>query len=601
MNASEKRVGAMFMLNDQVPDAETTGQKAGAVYRKGVTDLIVNGRTGLGHHLDPIYANAFGAIIQSARELSNERPREPRRKVWFTELNWPSGNSGGKVTKNPDFRAKAAKPGRNGEIKVRESQFPTAYSFGKDVDRLSRAATNAYLATTHNWYLENFPEAFKEDLIGGDYCDEPAAGYADLFNIIDRGCVPFTEELPERYQQMHGVPLEKDFPHIWGGQDWVNRIARGRISATITTLYGDNWFSPIRDWCDRQGVGLFGHILQEENPLDLIAHEGDPFKVWPYFDVVGVDQIGPLVKTSHILAMKSAQAVASLTRRPGIMVEAFGGSGHPSLEDIDETIEYLLDNGVTFPIIHGFFTSLEGRQRQYDAPPSFFEEPYWGHVGNMVEHFKNEIDFRDGELVVYYPVDAIIATRNPSKQEEARRISRALQDTASSLYGLRDWGDPIDFDILNDERILRGDLSGRRRIFMPRATAISVEILGKIAKFSADGGEVVFVDGLPEYPLREEDQEVFDRAMAAIMEGKIREIEGRKPSRLSIEAALNAAEGHKYLLWHHLSSINPWWEHLHSKYINGSVELGARWMDRRLVGSDTVVNIGKKVKNYFFR
>ena len=77
----------MFMLNDGVLIPEKTRQQARAVLETGITDLIVNPRVGIGNHLDDPYANAFGAIIESAREVSSERPSDPTRKVWFTEKN----------------------------------------------------------------------------------------------------------------------------------------------------------------------------------------------------------------------------------------------------------------------------------------------------------------------------------------------------------------------------------------------------------------------------------------------------------------------------------------------------------------------------------
>lgn len=592
---AKERVIPFWFWNDAKLDKGKIFHQMDQIHGKGINEVVIHPRYGLGNYLDREWFFNIGAALEHAQQLG--------MRVWFAdEKDWPSGTAGGRVTEDYEYRGKAAKPDRNGKLKWQQSQFHPAYSFNHYVDVLSEQATMEFIGWTHRQYFRNFPQYFENGVVAGFFCDEPGM-YQNLFGVVDSGMLPYTEGMSEYYQRIHGVSLAEDFPHIWGGQGWENRTARLRYSQVLKDFYILNFLGKLHDWTFNHGVLLIGHILEEEHPLNAIKSQADPFWAMAHFDWATYDLIGEHLPKKHIIAAKMAKSVARTYGKSEVAAETFGGFGWGlTSDDMRNVGRWQTRNGTTVWIPHALFSSLDG-SRRFDAPPSFFEEPYWSEFGEIAQSFRGQVGIGiDGKRAVYYPTKAIQAAYNPRNEEEARRISDALRNICGELEGAKiTMGVDLDFELLNDDGIL-GSLPSFEQLFLPRSTVVPINVLEEIARFSADGGEVIFCDGLPQFPEREDEQREFNKQLERIRNGKVRELEGKKPSRYSLEALLTSpkAEGRKYLIWHTLSSVSPAVETKYSEF-NGRFEWLLAFLDRRLIGVGRLVNIAKKIKNYFFR
>ena len=601
MNTEAKeRVIPFWFWNDDKLDKDKMSHQMDEIYGKGIREVIIHPRFGLRTYLDREWFFQVGCALEHASDLG--------MRIWFAdEKDWPSGTAGGRVTdkNNDEYRARAAKVDHNGKLMWRNSQFHPAYTFGSYVDVLSGRATGEFIGRTHQQYYNNFPGYFGKEgngVIAGFFCDEPGM-YQNLFGVVDGGMLPYTDGIIEYYQKINGVPFKRDFPHIWGGQDWKNRTARLRYFQVLKDFYTLNFLRKLHDWCFGHGALLIGHVLEEENPLNAIKSQADPFWAMANFDWATYDLIGEHLPQKQIIAAKLAKSVARTYGKPEVAAETFGGFGWGLTPDAMRNIgKWQTRNGTTVWIPHALFSSLDG-SRRFDAPPSFFEEPYWSEFGEIAQSFRDQVGSgKDGKRAVYYPTKAIQAAYNPGNEVEAWKISEALRQICSQLESAStSMGVDLDFEILNDDGVL-GSLPSFDHIYLPRATVIPVKVLNEIARFSANGGEVIFYDGLPQFPELEDEQGVFNRHLEKIKNGNTRVLEGKKTSRYSLESLLASpkAEGRKYLVWHTLSSISP---ELDARYsaVNGKVQHVLKWMDRRLVGIDRAINIAKKIKNYFFK
>ncbi|TSC87883.1 MAG: glycoside hydrolase family 2 sugar binding protein [Microgenomates group bacterium Gr01-1014_7] len=589
-NIEGGRVIPFWFWNDKKLDKEKIGHQMDEISQRGITEVIIHPRFGLTDYLNEEWFYHAGYALSRAEQLG--------MRVWFTdEKDWPSGIAGGQVTKQKEFIAKVVKPDREGNLKVRESRFHPPYSFGSYVDVLSEDATGTFIQSTHQAYYDRFPHYFENGVIAGFYCDEPGM-YANLFGVVDGGAVPYTSELPEVYRRMHGVPLDSDFLHIWGRQDWINRSARLRYFQTLGHLYNNNFLDQLHNWCKSHGVLFIGQLLSEEDPLAAVKSQADPFSALGNFDWAGYDLIGGFSPQKDVISARFAKSVAKLYGKPEVMAETFGSFGWGlTVDHIREVNRWQIKNGATVLIPHALFSSIEG-ERRHDAPPSLMEPPYWDSFGQITREFKDGVLRNDqtSRFAVYYPVPAIQASYNPADEREAKRISRAMQDVCGRLEAARtSLGLDLQFDLLNDVGVLNS-LPDHDSLYLPRAMVIPVSVAREISRFSRNGGEVIFYDGLPQFPEREDEQMEFNKYLETIMSGRIQILEGRKIPRLSLEAA--DPEGWKYLLWHTLSAISPTLEAKYSQ-VNGELEILSGYFTRRLAGIDRLEVFAKKVSSYF--
>lgn len=569
MNGLENqgRCMPLWIINDALEKDRLTYQLKD-IKNHGIDEVIIHPRYGLPKetYLSNDWFWHVGVILKEAKELC--------MGIWFyDELNWPSGTAAGRVTTNPNFAAKVCWE-QDGKVRVRQSKFRTAYDRFPYVDALSSLATQSFIDSTYEEYYQRFPEYFG-DVIRGFYHDERGM-YANFLNAVDKSTLPYSEDLETTHLQLHNIPFNTDVVNIYRGSDQAGREARLRFFQSTGDLYVGN-LKRLQEWCNHHGVYFIGHLLIEEDPLELIKTQADPFRALSIFDIPGCDIIGGYHPEKQTLSAQFARSVAASYGKTAVHSEVFGAFGkNLTSEKMKEVLRWQVQNGTTVIVPHALFYSTSG-DRAFECPPSLMNGPIWGEMPNLIKYFQSELAKKIESTerdAVYFPVKAIQSAYNPRNPEEAKKIANTLVETCSNLYRLR-----IPFAVLDDEGV-NNRLSQHQRLYVPESTLMPLETLDQIAKFSNEGGNVIFSGGKPEFAEHESEQRSFEHAMEKINPDRTEEIDGIPSRRLNIWKIIEpTAAAVDYKIW---SRLSPAWADRYSR-TKGKIEIATGYVSRRFI------------------
>ncbi len=536
------------------------------IKQHGIDEVIIHPRYGLPHetYLNNDWFSHVGTVLKEAKTSG--------MGVWFyDELNWPSGTAGGRVTTNTDYAAKVCwEKDRN--VRVREASFKTAYDRFPYADVLSPDATGSFIDSTYEEYYRRFPEYFG-NTIRGFFHDERGM-YANFLNFKDRGTLPYSETLQTLHRQLHNVPFDADVVNIYRGAGQESHQARLRYFQSAGELYAEN-IRRMRDWCNKRGVYFIGHLLIEEDPLELVKTQADPFGVLSIFDIPGYDIIGGFNPARQTLTAQYARSVASTHEKKGVFGESFGAFGQNLTTDkMREVLRWQAQNGTTTIVPHALFYSIRD-DRSVECAPSLMEEPYWSEMPYLKEYFYSQLDRvgrREEQDAVYYPIKAIQSAYNPRHPQEAARVAKTLVEKCSGLYN-----QGIPFTVLDDVGV-RKRLARHSRLHVPSSTIMPLETLEAIAGFSRNGGTTIFYGDKPQFPEHAQDQKIFDQTLGEINHGKV-EVRDSRPSRRRniwnvIEPTTAALD---YGIWYRLQ---PRWADRYAK-LKGKISIATGYISRR--------------------
>lgn len=538
-----ERIIPFWMINEAPDTSELTRQLEG-MKEKGITQFVINPRWGLpeGFYLSPEWFKSTGHILVEAGRLG--------MGIWIhDDINWPSGTGGGRLTQpgSPN-RAMVLGVSNGDNLTSCPSSFKIAYQKAAYLDVLSDNAAKEFIGLTHEAYKRNFGEHFG-GIIKGFYTDEPGF-YANFGGVVDAGTVPFTEDLPKQFRQRRGYNPEKEIPYMWKEQGARSRRIRQDYFQTISELYQERFLGRLRQWCHKNKLFFIGHLAEEEDPLNSVKSQADPFAAAKNFDWAGYDLVAALTQP-HIISARLAHSIALINQKPEVMAETMGSFGWKMTpEQMFKVAKFHAEHGTTILVPHALFYSING-DRRYESPPSLMEEPYWSEFGKFVQTFEERAakhEIKPAQTAVFYPVRALWASYNPGNDKEARGISETVKLVSLGLAS-----DGKEFDYLNEEALENppGDYS---EIVFPRATVLSLDSLKALKKRLKEGCQVTFVGSYPRYSAEVKDQQKFDILMQEIKSDSLINFQ---PLDVKASSIMSKLPGIQYLVWQRLARISP--------------------------------------------
>ena len=206
--------------------------------------------------------------------------------VWlYDEFNFPSGQCGGRIMQeDPDLALHFL------QVFEKDGVFSCGITSNLNApDVLNPEVTRKFIAYTHERYAERFGKYFGS-LIKGIFTDEPSFNYyVGVGTGEEKLLIPFYPELEADYAALTGSPLKKDLefcirnrcPRFW--EPFAGKLLGKRfLNAFIL---------PIRDWCDRHGLLMTGHLLREGNLENSLGATGTPMEATDAFSLPAVDEI----------------------------------------------------------------------------------------------------------------------------------------------------------------------------------------------------------------------------------------------------------------------------------------------------------------------
>lgn len=320
-----------------------------------------------------------------------EACREHGMLVWlYDEDKWPSGFSGGSVPlADADFRFKTliARPVGS---PIPESCAPLgnsvnglqAYVWTAPLgdpwfngtcyaDLMNRKAMRKFLDDAYEPYFERYGDLYG-DLIRAEFTDEPTTAHRSRLPI---GSVPFTGELPAKFEQMFGYdPLPKLhllFEDAPGCEKF--RLHYFRVT---NELFERNFSQQLGDWCDDHNIALTGHYILEG---DLYHQQLWGSKLMPNYrhqGIPGIDHLGRQIEER--ITTKQCHSVANQYGKRRMLSELYGVAGGAlTFEDRFWIASQQIVLGVNLLNPHlSLYTMAGCRKRDYPQN-IFYQQPWW--------------------------------------------------------------------------------------------------------------------------------------------------------------------------------------------------------------------------------
>jgi alpha-L-rhamnosidase len=546
-----------WFLNGDLDPAQMRSQLREFV-DKGMPGIILHGRFGLElPYMGETYLDRIQLAVEEARKLG--------LKTWiYDEMNWPSGTADFRVVQErPDLAQRYIECV---SLDVRGPWF--AYLTGGDsrYNDFERSTPVAAFAIAHetgevrdltrnlsfqnvipweippgNWtlmyivekradyYIDAIdPEATAEfirrgyepyadrlapldtDQTPGFYTDEPAMHY--YVTGHSNPIVPWTKDMFGRFYRHCGYDLRRRLPDLFFDVSPDSARVRHDFYNAITDFYSDAYYRQIHEWCHERGLAFTGHLLYEEWLRQQIRVEGNIFKHFVHFDVIGVDHLYPVIGTRDLpaehVAMKAGSSAAHQNGSPRLLCESFGGIFMDATMQRMKWItdwEYVL--GVNLLNPHGFHYTLEG-PRKRDWPPSmFYQYPWWRYYGDFSDYVSRLSHLLSGgrhvaRVAVIWPINAMFAAYRPQTRTPlGDRIENDFNTLTDLFLRIHHDFDYIDESLLADADAQAGELVvGDERhalVVVPPMAHIQLATLERLERFVAEGGRVLGAVLLP--------------------------------------------------------------------------------------------------------
>ena len=209
-------------------------------------------------------------------------------KVWlYDEYNWPSGTCKGRVpNENDAWRYAEHGVYRNPDGSYR---WTTALAPAGWVNVCEPAAVARFIELTHEVYAHRLARWFKNKTILGIFTDEP--GHPTHVTFPDgQPLVSFRKYsgMEDEYRNATGRELKADV------EKWL-QTKTGDVWQIYLDLMGKRfraaYFDQLRAWCDRHGILLTGHMINENYIVGSARCNGNPILCLRGLSLPGMDEI----------------------------------------------------------------------------------------------------------------------------------------------------------------------------------------------------------------------------------------------------------------------------------------------------------------------
>lgn len=280
-------------------------------------------------------------------------------KFWiYDEDGWPSGTVGGELLtahpedrqlfinldslQNQDCLMTFFEDGESWCLNVKE---------GPGVNYLSPVFTQHFIDMTHERYRHGLSsEAF--EYVSAIFSDEPELGLGHAFEhgLSKHGSIPWSHDLPEKYEKIFGEPLIPLLKYcFFDGPDSLS--FRIRFREFLTEVFCESFLTPINTWCKKYNLDFTAHVKGEEDPLFQAFMVGSCSRVYKNISLPGIDALERMPSNDFYPLQLSSSARQFGNGR--CMSESFGGAGWGARpEDFERYIMWLGKSGVTDFVIH---------------------------------------------------------------------------------------------------------------------------------------------------------------------------------------------------------------------------------------------------------
>ncbi|MBK1879642.1 hypothetical protein [Pelagicoccus mobilis] len=392
---------------------------------------------------------------------------------------------------------------------------------GRYPDLMNREAMSRFIANMHAPILAQIDDPANQ--VEGFYCNEPNLMQTHWKGGYDApyACAPWTDELPEYFEEMHRYELFSVLPAIFEGNDDQARRARIHYRQAVANLLTESFAVQIREWCNERGIKSSGHYLLNQFLSMHVQGYGDMMKFVSEFDVPALDIPIPNPDEFRDFAYQQTRFFSSVgvwkERGDTIMLldPIIGGYGRSRLSP---RLPLLL-NSVNMASFHGanIFTSYlpfeatrkktftnghENKATGYTKEEYRFFNEYTGRMTQVLRGAR-----RDAGVGLYYPISMFQADLLASDKfwPTIKDLYQNRQDNWDNTEKALLDGD-IEYMILHPEAVSEAEIEdgwmkigygAYHTLVMPHLELLPLAVADQLERFEASGGKVIWVGQVP--------------------------------------------------------------------------------------------------------
>lgn len=379
------------------------------------------------------------------------------------------------------------------------------------VNTLDKKAIERFIQVTHERYKEYFAADFGQT-IPSIFTDEPQFTRKTL---LDRSTddsdviLPWTDDLDETFFASYGCHLLPSVPElIWELKDGVSQV-RYRYHDHIAERFASAFADTVGSWCDRNGIALTGHMMEEPTLCSQTASLGEAMRSYRSFGIPGIDML--CANMEFTTAIQARSAVHQFGRE-GMLSELYGVTGWDfDFRDYKLHGDWQAVCGVTVRVPHLAWYTMKGEAKR-DYPASiFYQSPWYEKYHVLEDHFarvntamtRGKPDVRIG---VIHPVESYWLHWGPNDKTALRR-----EQLDNDFLSLTDWllKGSCDFDFICESLLpglckepgapLKVGEMAYDAIVVPGCETLRSETVDILISFAAAGGRLIFMGEAPKY------------------------------------------------------------------------------------------------------
>ena len=390
----------------------------------GLGGFHMHVRTGLENEY---LSDEYMGLVKSCVDYAKDK----EMLAWlYDEDRWPSGAAGGIVTKDRKYRErylfftcnKEYKPTADDSLLLArfdvcldvnntlasykkleegESAQGTEWQVWREISRdnpwyngqayldtLNKDAVKKFIEVTHDKYKEWVGDDFGKT-VPAIFTDEPqfrrkqTLAFADSKQDVK---LPWTDSFAERFEEKYGYSIIEKLPELlWDLPENQVSVARYHYHDFIAELFATAFADQCGEWCEKNGIALTGHMMEEPTLKSQTAALGEAMRSYRGFHIPGIDM---LCARFELTTAKQAQSAVHQYGRAGMMSELYGVTGW----DFDFRGHKLHGDwqaalGVTVRVPHLSWVSMKGNAKR-DYPASISYQSSWYKEYSYIEdHF----------------------------------------------------------------------------------------------------------------------------------------------------------------------------------------------------------------------
>ena len=408
-------------------EKEELKRQVGVMKEMGFGGYFMHSRAGLiTEYLGDDWFDMINAV-------ADEGEKQGLESWLYDEDRWPSGSAGGKVTVDPQYRAKSLvltetdpaeyEPDKNDlavfygkidgfdiyeyrELEKGEKPEPaegwkvlrftvvpdrpsSGYNGTTYIDTMSRKATDKFIEMTHEEYKKRCGDRIGKS-IKGIFTDEPHRGHM-LDNLHNEGgkrvcSLCYTDDMFEEFEKRYGYSARAILPEIYYNKDgksvWP---VKHDIVDLADALFLERFAQPINEWCIKNGIEFTGHVLHEDSLTNQTVPNGSLMRFYEHMGYPGID-----ILTGGNRCYWAAKQLESSCRQLGKdwrLSELYGCTGWQfNFKGHKLTGDWQALYGINLRCPHLSWYTMEGESKR-DYPASILHQSTYYKDYNAVETY----------------------------------------------------------------------------------------------------------------------------------------------------------------------------------------------------------------------